>query len=65
METRAAEITALRDAGVTPAVGYPAALDYLLTATRAEFHGCDGSLTRCVPVGCSGSRTWASGAETR
>lgn len=36
LEARAAEITALRDAGVTPGAGYRVAFDYLLAATRAE-----------------------------
>lgn len=35
LESRVAEITALRDAGVTPA-GYLVAFDYLLAITRAE-----------------------------
>ncbi|ORV16469.1 PadR family transcriptional regulator [Mycobacterium celatum] len=36
LEARAAEVMALRDAGVTPSVGYQVAFDYLLAATRAE-----------------------------
>lgn len=36
LEARAAEVMALRDAGVTPSAGYRVAFDYLLAATRAE-----------------------------
>ncbi|GBE64287.1 PadR family transcriptional regulator [Mycobacterium sp. MFM001] len=36
LEARAAEVMALRDAGVTPATGYRVAFDYVLAAIRAE-----------------------------
>jgi DNA-binding PadR family transcriptional regulator len=45
LESRAAEITALRDASVTPA-GYLVAFDYLLATTQAELswlHGFAGA----------------------
>lgn len=57
LEARVAEITALRDAGVTPATAYRVALDYVLTTTRAEvswLRGFAGSLR-------SGRLQWRSG----
>jgi DNA-binding PadR family transcriptional regulator len=55
LEARAAEITALRDAGVTSAAGYRVAFDYVLAAMRAELSWLRGFADSLRP-GRVGSR---------